>query len=193
MKRVQAFTFRLRQDGQQKRQMRCFAGDCRFIFNRARALQNENHAVGNQDISHTKMAFGRVAWKNAAKTPWFKDFSLQPQQSLKDLKWAYKNFFQKQSAFPRFKKREQNNAFCDLQGVKLDQENRLLQSQFVCWACGYTANADVNGARHILVAVRRAYLWKISSFIARGFVRVGVHRGCRLMVEGICKNRILPG
>ncbi len=32
------------------------------------------------------------------------------------------------------------------------KENRLTQSKFVCRACGYTANADVNGARNILAA-----------------------------------------
>ncbi|WP_152068955.1 RNA-guided endonuclease InsQ/TnpB family protein, partial [Escherichia coli] len=32
------------------------------------------------------------------------------------------------------------------------KENRLSQSKFVCRACGYTANADVNGARNILAA-----------------------------------------
>ena len=32
------------------------------------------------------------------------------------------------------------------------KENRLSQSKFVCRDCGYTANADVNGARNILAA-----------------------------------------
>ncbi len=32
------------------------------------------------------------------------------------------------------------------------KENRLTQSKFRCQACGYTANADVNGARNILAA-----------------------------------------
>ncbi|HAK2055399.1 TPA: transposase [Salmonella enterica] len=32
------------------------------------------------------------------------------------------------------------------------KENRLSQSKFVCQACGYTANADVNGACNILAA-----------------------------------------
>ncbi|WP_409934371.1 zinc ribbon domain-containing protein, partial [Escherichia coli] len=32
------------------------------------------------------------------------------------------------------------------------KENRLTQSKFVCRACGYTENADVNGARNILAA-----------------------------------------
>ncbi|EPF2037266.1 zinc ribbon domain-containing protein [Salmonella enterica] len=32
------------------------------------------------------------------------------------------------------------------------KENRLSQSKFRCQACGYIANADVNGARNILAA-----------------------------------------
>lgn len=32
------------------------------------------------------------------------------------------------------------------------KENRLSQSKFECQSCGYTANADVNGARNILAA-----------------------------------------
>ncbi len=73
MKRLQAFKFQLRPGGQQEHEMRRFAGACRFVFNRALALQNENHEAGNK--------------------------------SLKDLERAYKNFFRKRAAFPRFKKR----------------------------------------------------------------------------------------
>ncbi len=36
--------------------------------------------------------------------------------------------------------------------VHTAKENRLSQSQFRCQVCGYTANADVNGARNILAA-----------------------------------------
>ena len=32
------------------------------------------------------------------------------------------------------------------------KENRQSQSKFVCQLCGYTANADINGARNILAA-----------------------------------------
>ncbi|MFP1452220.1 helix-turn-helix domain-containing protein [Escherichia coli] len=41
MKRLQAFKFQLRPGGQQEREMRRFAGACRFVFNRALARQNE--------------------------------------------------------------------------------------------------------------------------------------------------------
>ncbi len=48
MKRLQAFKFQLRPGGQQEHEMRRFAGACRFVFNRALALQNENHEAGNK-------------------------------------------------------------------------------------------------------------------------------------------------
>ncbi|MCR1097270.1 helix-turn-helix domain-containing protein, partial [Escherichia coli] len=35
VKRLQAFKFQLRPGGQQEREMRRFAGACRFVFNRA--------------------------------------------------------------------------------------------------------------------------------------------------------------
>ena len=74
--------------------MRRFAGACRFVFNRALALQNENHEAGNKYIPYGKMASWLVEWKNATETQWLKDSPSQPlQQSLKDPERAYKNFF----------------------------------------------------------------------------------------------------
>lgn len=91
--------------------MRRFAGACRFVFNRALALQNENHEAGNKYVSYTKMASWHIEWKSHPDTQWLKDTpSLPLQQSLKDLERGYKNFFQKRAAFPRFKKRGQNDA-----------------------------------------------------------------------------------
>jgi len=45
---------------------------------------------------------------------------------LRDLERAYKNFFQKRAAFPRFKKRGRSDGFRYPQGVKLDQTNSRL-------------------------------------------------------------------
>ena len=91
--------------------MRRFAGACRFVFNRALAFQNENREAGNKYIPYTKMASWLIEWKSHPDTQWLKDTpSLPLQQSLKDLERGYKNFFQKRAAFPRFKKRGQNDA-----------------------------------------------------------------------------------
>ncbi|HGM9854563.1 TPA: helix-turn-helix domain-containing protein, partial [Proteus mirabilis] len=103
MKRLQAFKFQLRPNGQQEREMRRFAGACRFVFNRALARQNEEHEAGNKYIPYTKMASWLIEWKSDTETQWLKEAPSQPlQQSLKDLERAYKNFFQQRTAFPRF-------------------------------------------------------------------------------------------
>ncbi|MCF7333906.1 transposase, partial [Escherichia coli] len=81
----------------------------------------------------------------ATETQWLKDSPSQPlQQSLKDLERAYKNFFQKRAAFPRFKTRGQNDAFRYPQGVKLDQENSRIFLPKLGWM-RYRNNRQVTG------------------------------------------------
>ena len=46
MQRLQAFKFELMPNGEQARNMRRFAGSCRFVFNKALALQKANHEAG---------------------------------------------------------------------------------------------------------------------------------------------------
>lgn len=142
--------------------MRRFAGACRFVFNRALALQNENHEAGNKYISYTKMTSWLVEWKNATETQWLKDAPSQPlQQSLKDLERAYKNFFQKRAAFPRFKKRGQNDAFRYPQGVKLDQENSRIFLPKLGWM-RYRNSRQVTGVVKNVTVSQSCGKWYIS-------------------------------
>ncbi|EPE2305256.1 RNA-guided endonuclease InsQ/TnpB family protein [Salmonella enterica subsp. enterica serovar Muenchen] len=162
MKRLQAFKFRLRPDGQQERDMRRFAGACRFVFNRALALQNENHDAGNKYIPYTKMASWLIEWKADADTQWLKDAPSQPlQQSLKDLERGYKNFFQKRAAFPRFKKRGQNDAFRYPQGVKLDQENSRIFLPKLGWI-RYRNSREVIGEVKNVTVSQSCGKWYVS-------------------------------
>ncbi|MDE2255242.1 MAG: helix-turn-helix domain-containing protein, partial [Betaproteobacteria bacterium] len=52
MKRLQAFKFELRPNGQQQRQMRRFAGSCRFVFNKALALQKARFEHGEKKLGY---------------------------------------------------------------------------------------------------------------------------------------------
>ncbi|MBE1721210.1 IS200/IS605 family element transposase accessory protein TnpB [Escherichia coli] len=162
MKQQVSFKFRLRPDGQQEREMRRFAGACRFVFNRALARQNENHEAGNKYIPYGKMASWLVEWKNATETQWLKDSPSQPlQQSLKDLERAYKNFFQNRAAFPRFKKRGQNDAFRYPQGVKLDQENSRIFLPKLGWM-RYRNSRQVTGVVKNVTVSQSCGKWYIS-------------------------------
>jgi putative transposase len=126
MRRLQAFKFELMPNGEQQRDMRRFAGSCRFVHNKALALQKENYEAGGKFIGYVAMAKHLTEWRNGGETPWLKDAPVHPlQHALKDMERAYKNFFAKRAAFPNFKKRGQRDSFRypDPKQFKLDQPN----------------------------------------------------------------------
>jgi len=126
MQRLQAFKFELMPNGEQARNMRRFAGSCRFVFNKALALQKANHEAGGKFVGYVAMAKHLTEWRNGTETPWLKDAPGHPlQHALKDLERAYKNFFAKRADFPRFKKKGQGDSFRypDAKQFKLDAGN----------------------------------------------------------------------
>jgi len=126
MQRLQAFKFALMPTGEQERQMRRFAGACRFVFNRALALQKERYERGEKKLGYAGLCKLLTEWRNGPETPWLADAPVHPlQQALKDLERAYANFFAKRAGFPRFKKKGQHDSFRypDPKQIKLDQAN----------------------------------------------------------------------
>lgn len=127
MKRLQAFKYELRPDGQQKRLMRRFAGSCRFVFNKALALQKERYEQGEKKLSYARLCKELTQWKMDSGTTWLVETPSQSlQQSLKNLDRAYTNFFTKRADFPRFKKKGASDTFRYPQGCKLDEVNNRL-------------------------------------------------------------------
>lgn len=142
--------------------MRRFAGACRFVFNKALALQNENHDAGEKYISYARMTAWLVEWKAATETQWLKEAPSQPlQQSLKDLERAYKNFFQKRSKLPRFKKRGQHDAFRYPQGVKLEQNNSRIFLPKLGWL-RYRNSREVMGEIKNVTVSQSCGKWYVS-------------------------------
>ncbi|WP_446904157.1 RNA-guided endonuclease InsQ/TnpB family protein [Burkholderia sp. YIM B11467] len=126
MQRLQAYKFELRPNGEQQYDMRRFAGACRFVYNKALALQKQNYEAGGKFIGYVAMAKRLTGWRNGSETPWLKDAPVHPlQHSLKNLERAYRNFFAKRAAFPKFAKRGQRDSFRypDSKQFKLDQAN----------------------------------------------------------------------
>ena len=64
MQRLQAFKYELMANGAQDRSMRQFAGACRFVFNKALALQQANHASGEKFVHYVAMAKMLTEWRN---------------------------------------------------------------------------------------------------------------------------------
>ncbi len=106
--------------------MRRFAGSCRFVFNKALALQKERYELGENKLGYAGLCKLLTGWRNGTQTPWLKDAPTHPlQQTLKDLERAYVNFFARRADFPRFKKKGQGDSFRypDPKQIKLDQAN----------------------------------------------------------------------
>jgi putative transposase len=126
MKRLQAYQYELKPNGDQQRAMGRFAGACRFVFNKALALQKTNYEAGGKFTGCVAMAKQLTAWRNGSETPWLREAPVHPlQHALKDLERAYKNCFAKRADFPRFKKKGQADSFRypDPKQIKLDQAN----------------------------------------------------------------------
>ncbi len=86
MQRLQAFKYELLPNSQQERQMRRFAGSCRFVYNKALALQKERHEQGQKKLGYAGLCQLLTAWRHSADTAWLADAPVHPlQQALQDL------------------------------------------------------------------------------------------------------------
>ena len=155
MQRLQAYKYELMPDGEQERDMRRFAGSCRFVYNKALAIQKENHEAGNKFISYVAMAKHLTGWRNGMETPWLKGAPCHPlQHALKDLEKAYKNFFEKRADFPKFKRKGSGDTFRypDSKQIKLDQGNDRIYLPKLGWL-RYRNSRDVLGeVRNVTVS-----------------------------------------
>ena len=164
MKRLQAFKYELRHDGEQTKQMRRFAGSCRFVYNKALALQMERRAQGEKKLSYAALCKELTVWRNSAETSWLADAPIHPlQQTLKDLDKAYGNFFAKRAAFPRFKKKGQNERFRypAPKQFKLDQANSRIFLPKLGWV-RYRNSRDVLGDLRNATVSQSAGKWFVS-------------------------------
>lgn len=162
MQRLQAYRFELKPNGEQQRLMRRFAGSCRFVFNKALALQQERHEAGEKKLGYAALCRALTEWKAQPQTRWLNDAPSQAlQQALKNLERAYKNFFEKRADFPRFKKKGQSDSFRYPQGVKLDQANSRVFLPKLGWL-RYRNSRDVLGEVKNVTVSQSCGKWFVS-------------------------------
>lgn len=165
MQRLQAYKYELMPTGNQQRDMRRFAGACRFVYNKALALQTTNHEAGSKFIRYVEMANLLPAWKS--EFAWLKESPSQAlQHALKNLDRAFVNFFEKRTAYPRFKKRGLGDSFRFPQGFKLDQANSRVLLPKLGWL-RYRNSQDVVGTVKNMTVSSRNDKWFVSIQIER--------------------------
>ena len=155
MQRLQAYKYELMPDGEQARDMRRFAGSCRFVYNKALAMQKGNHEAGNKFIGYVGLCKVLTGWRNGVETSWLKDAPCHPlQQAMKDLEKAYKNFFAKRTDFPKFKRKGSGDSFRypDPKQIKLDQGNSRLFLPKLGWLRYRNSREVLGDVRNVTVS-----------------------------------------
>lgn len=162
MKRLQAYKFELKPNGEQQRKMRQFAGVCRFVFNKALALQKKRFAQGEKKLGYASLCKELTTWKTQSEMLWLAETPSQTlQQALKNLERAYQNFFEKRTDFPRFKKKGQSDSFRYPQGIKLEQGNNRLFLPKLGWI-RYRNSRDVLGTPKNVTVSLSGSKWYVS-------------------------------
>lgn len=164
MKRLQAYKYQLKTNEAEERILRRFAGSCRFIFNKALALQQERHAKGEKKLAYAGLCKSLTEWRHNPETGWLLEAPIHPlQQTLKDLERAYTNFFQKRADFPRFKKKGQGDSFRypDPKQFKVDQDNSRVFLPKIGWLLYRNSRIIEGTAKNITVSQSEGH-WYVS-------------------------------
>ncbi len=164
MQRLQAYKYELKPNGEQQRNMRRFAGSCRFVFNKALAMQKALHEQGEKKLGYAGLCKALTDWRNADDTVWLADAPVHPlQQTLKDLERSYTNFFAKRADFPRFKKKGQGDSFRypDPKQFKIDAANSRVLLPKLGWI-RYRNSRDIQGMAKNITVSRCGEKWYVS-------------------------------
>ena len=157
MQRLQAFQYELMPDSETQQLMRCFAGSCRFVYNKALALQKANHEAGEPFIGYVAMAAWLPQWKREVGQKWLKYPPSQAlQHALKNLDKAYQNCFAKRAGFPRFKRKGSGDSFRypDPKQIKLDQGNSRIFLPKLGWIRYRNSREVLGEVRNVTVSCK---------------------------------------
>ncbi|SAL51400.1 RNA-guided endonuclease InsQ/TnpB family protein [Caballeronia concitans] len=156
MKRHQAFKFELRPNGAQVRLLRQFAGTCRFVYNKALALQNERFERGEKRLTFGQMGLMLTQWRADKTIPWLKagGTAQTQQQALKNLEAAFVNFFLKRADCPRFKKKGDGDSVRFPQHFKIDHQNGRVWLVKLGWMRYRNSQSIVGTVKSVTVSLR---------------------------------------
>lgn len=163
MKIRKAYKYRLKAKQEQEALFRQQAGCCRFVWNKALALQKERLDGGEKVLRYVEIAKLLTGWKKEEETVWLAEAQSQTmQQTLKFLDQAIKEAFDKKNPkrFPRFKKKgKSTDSFRYPQGFKLDG-NRIFLPK-IGWV-RFIKSREIEGSLRNVTVSRRGDHWYVS-------------------------------
>jgi putative transposase len=154
MKRLQAFKFELRPNGEQVRSMRRFAGNARKVWNLALAKQQANHAAGEKFTGAKGMNYWIPGWKK--EFPFLCESPAQTlQQVMENLAKGYEKFFKKTADRPVFKRKGKSSdsfRFPEPKQFTIDQNNSRIKLPKLGWIRYHNSREILGTAKNITVS-----------------------------------------
>jgi putative transposase len=101
-----SYKFRFYPTAQQVQQLNVEFGNARFVWNHALDMRKKAYERRKESLNYVPLSKHITALKKTSRFEWLKKSTANVLvQKLIDLDTAYKNFFDKKSQFPRFKKK----------------------------------------------------------------------------------------
>ena len=125
-----SYKFRIYPTNPQESLLSKHFGHCRFVFNRFLNERKEKYLNEKTSLNYYDNARTLTELKNDGEFAWLKEANSQSlQASIRNLDIAYKNFFNKQNKFPRFKSKYDRQSFKIPQNV-LVEDGKLVIPKF---------------------------------------------------------------
>ncbi len=157
-----AYKFRLKTKSHHEVKLKQFAGCCRFVWNKALAIQKERLDNKQSCLSYNKMSKLLNQWKHKNETLFLRDVHSQVlQQTLMNLDRAIKDAFDKtiSKQFPKFKKKGMNDSFRYPQGFKVN--NNVAYLPKIGWI-PFFKSRDIVGTLKNLTVSKKGKHWYVS-------------------------------
>lgn len=125
-----SYLFRIYPSKEQESLLSKHFGHCRFVFNRFLNERKEKYLNEKTSLNYYDNAATLTQLKKDDEFVWLKEVNSQSlQASIRNLDNAYKNFFNKQNKFPRFKSKYNRQSFKVPQNVSVE-DGKLVIPKF---------------------------------------------------------------
>ena len=163
MKIRKAYKFRIKTKPNTVRFLNQYSGCCRFVWNKALAMQKGLLERKMYCLRYERMASVMLRWKHKEETTFLRQAPSQAlQQTLMQLDRAIKDAFDKKQPdkrFPRFKKKGVSDSFRFPQGFKLDGNQLFLPK--IGWI-SFIKSREAEGTPRNVTVSRRGQHWYVS-------------------------------
>src|SRR5215831_14002285 len=106
MRQKRAYKYRLYPPSEQAAVLARTFGGARFVYNWALSLRTDAYYQRQERISYAATSAALTALKREPATAWLNEVSsVPPQQALRHLDRAFRNFFEGRARYPAFKKK----------------------------------------------------------------------------------------